>query len=150
MRRSLSDYPLKPNVCNLDAHTTRQNDGRLWPQPSEIIDSNDVTGVPSKRNSSETQLKLKSDVNQELFEEEARVCSEDKIATTKRIKLSRSEVLLPPWLTKDSLLYKLRWVTLGYHYNWSTKEYTPDNVSPFPEELSQLSSFVLEMAGFPK
>ena len=24
-------------------------------------------------------------------------------------------------LSKNSLLYKLRWVTLGYHYDWNTK-----------------------------
>lgn len=24
-------------------------------------------------------------------------------------------------LSKDDLLYRLRWVTLGYHYDWNTK-----------------------------
>ena len=24
-------------------------------------------------------------------------------------------------MTKDDLLWKLRWTTLGYHYNWDTK-----------------------------
>ena len=26
-----------------------------------------------------------------------------------------------PRLAKDDLVYKLRWVTLGYHYDWNTK-----------------------------
>merc|ERR1712000_123334 len=41
---------------------------------------------------------------------------------------------------KDSLMNKLRWVTLGYHYNWTTNIYenTPDRISPFPEEIVEL------------
>ena len=77
----------------------------------------------------------------------------------------------PLRLCKDDMLYKLRWVTLGYHYNWSTKvcavnavsatpiiitscvalqEYCDDKRSRFPEDLAQLSSFLLKMAGFSK
>ncbi len=49
---------------------------------------------------------------------------------------------------KDSLLYKLRWVTLGYHYNWTTKLYSHSNQSPFPEDLSCLSEYLLSTIGF--
>ena len=77
----------------------------------------------------------------------------------------------PLRLCKDDVLYKLRWVTLGYHYNWSTKvcavnavsatpiiitscvalqEYCDDKRSRFPEDLAQLSSFLLKIAGFSK
>ena len=52
-------------------------------------------------------------------------------------------------IPKDSLLYRLRWVTLGYHYNWTTKEYSEDKRSPFPEELACLSAFIMSQAGFP-
>jgi len=50
---------------------------------------------------------------------------------------------------KDTFLYRLRWVTLGYHYNWTTKEYSEDKRSPFPEELALLSAFITSQAGFP-
>ena len=49
------DYPCYPNVCNLDAHMTREGLGQLW-SPGH-----------------------------------------------------------------DGMMKKLTWVTLGYHYNWSTK-----------------------------
>ena len=50
---------------------------------------------------------------------------------------------------KDDLLYKLRWTTLGYHYDWNTKKYYEDRKSPFPSDLAQLSAFILKAAGFP-
>ncbi|KAJ3613378.1 hypothetical protein NHX12_019628 [Muraenolepis orangiensis] len=57
----------------------------------------------------------------------------------------------PPCAKKGpkTLLEKLRWVTLGYHYNWSTKTYSPDHHTPFPEDLHSLSSVVAAGAGFP-
>ena len=27
---------------------------------------------------------------------------------------------------------KLRWASLGYHYDWTARSYQPDNISPFP------------------
>ncbi|KAK3563306.1 hypothetical protein QTP86_021639 [Hemibagrus guttatus] len=48
-----------------------------------------------------------------------------------------------------TLLEKLRWVTLGYHYNWDTKTYSPDHYTPFPEDLHSLSHKVAAACGFP-
>ncbi|XP_051503225.1 nucleic acid dioxygenase ALKBH1-like isoform X2 [Myxocyprinus asiaticus] len=48
-----------------------------------------------------------------------------------------------------TLLEKLRWVTLGYHYDWNSKTYTPDYYTPFPKELHSLSHKVSEACGFP-
>ncbi|XP_038618744.1 nucleic acid dioxygenase ALKBH1 [Tachyglossus aculeatus] len=47
-----------------------------------------------------------------------------------------------------SLLEKLRWVTLGYHYNWDSKEYSADHCSPFPSDLAFLSEQVAAACGF--
>ncbi|XP_030044672.1 nucleic acid dioxygenase ALKBH1 [Microcaecilia unicolor] len=47
-----------------------------------------------------------------------------------------------------SLLEKLRWVTLGYHYNWDTKRYASDHRSPFPTDLAALSEHVAAACGF--
>ena len=55
----------------------------------------------------------------------------------------------PVSVHKDSLLYKLRWVTLGYHYDWTSKLYHKENHSPFPSDLSLLSHFILSSVGFP-
>ncbi|XP_072546358.1 nucleic acid dioxygenase ALKBH1 [Salminus brasiliensis] len=48
-----------------------------------------------------------------------------------------------------TLLEKLRWVTLGYHYNWDTKTYSADHYSPFPPDLHTLSQTVAAACGFP-
>ncbi|KAH0620459.1 hypothetical protein JD844_020958 [Phrynosoma platyrhinos] len=48
-----------------------------------------------------------------------------------------------------SLLEKLRWVTLGYHYNWNTKKYSADHYTPFPSDLAFLSEQVAKACGFP-
>ncbi|CAL8271285.1 unnamed protein product [Merluccius merluccius] len=48
-----------------------------------------------------------------------------------------------------TLLEKLRWVTLGYHYNWNTKTYSPDHYTPFPADLHSLSGLIAAGAGFP-
>ncbi|XP_041828257.1 nucleic acid dioxygenase ALKBH1 isoform X2 [Melanotaenia boesemani] len=50
---------------------------------------------------------------------------------------------------EKTLLEKLRWVTLGYHYNWSTKTYSADSFTPFPADLHALSVQVTAACGFP-
>ncbi|NWU98236.1 ALKB1 dioxygenase, partial [Upupa epops] len=47
-----------------------------------------------------------------------------------------------------SLLEKLRWVTLGYHYNWDTKMYSAKHHTPFPSDLAFLSEQVAAACGF--
>ncbi|XP_004837174.1 nucleic acid dioxygenase ALKBH1 isoform X2 [Heterocephalus glaber] len=46
-----------------------------------------------------------------------------------------------------SLLEKLRWVTLGYHYDWDSK-YSADHYTPFPSDLAFLSEQVAAACGF--
>ncbi|CAB1431418.1 unnamed protein product [Pleuronectes platessa] len=48
-----------------------------------------------------------------------------------------------------TLLERLRWVTLGYHYNWDTKTYSANHYTPFPAELNQLSFQITAACGFP-
>ncbi|KAI1895322.1 hypothetical protein AGOR_G00105110 [Albula goreensis] len=48
-----------------------------------------------------------------------------------------------------TLLEKLRWVTLGYHYNWDTKTYSAEHHTPFPADLHTLSRHVAAACGFP-
>ncbi|XP_029453531.1 nucleic acid dioxygenase ALKBH1 [Rhinatrema bivittatum] len=47
-----------------------------------------------------------------------------------------------------SLLEKLRWVTVGYHYNWDSKSYSSDHRSLFPTDLAVLSQHVAVACGF--
>ncbi|RVE57530.1 hypothetical protein OJAV_G00217200 [Oryzias javanicus] len=48
-----------------------------------------------------------------------------------------------------TLLEKLHWVTLGYHYNWDSKTYSADDHAPFPADLHSLSVQVASACGFP-
>ncbi|XP_059214577.1 nucleic acid dioxygenase ALKBH1 [Centropristis striata] len=48
-----------------------------------------------------------------------------------------------------TLLERLRWVTLGYHYNWDTKTYSSSHYTPFPADLHSLSSHITAACGFP-
>ncbi|KAK2825859.1 hypothetical protein Q5P01_020073 [Channa striata] len=48
-----------------------------------------------------------------------------------------------------TLLERLRWVTLGYHYNWDTKTYSANHYTPFPTDLHLLSVQITAACGFP-
>ena len=67
----------------------------------------------------------------------------------KKIRTSESRPETPLTFAKESPLYRLRWVTLGYHYDWTKKEYCHENRSPFPDDLAALSSVILQCVGFP-
>lgn len=123
--RCLVDYPCKPNICNLDAYEKRRGDGCLWPytQSSSVSSSSSSSSCKSEH----------------LLPPKAK-----KVKVSSHTGESHS-----PQITKKSSLYRLRWVTLGYHYDWNTKEYSIGARSPFPPDLSKLSSFILDHAGFP-
>ncbi|KAI9046097.1 oxidoreductase, 2OG-Fe(II) oxygenase family [Aspergillus affinis] len=50
-----------------------------------------------------------------------------------------------PLAVKDILNKKLRWITLGGQYNWTTKEYPEEHPPVFPEDIANLLR-----ASFPK
>lgn len=47
-----------------------------------------------------------------------------------------------------SLLRKLSWVTLGYHYNWTERVYEPSRHTPFPPTLASLSAELASACGY--
>lgn len=49
---------------------------------------------------------------------------------------------------KDSLMYQLRWTTLGFQYDWTDKVYTERDYSPIPQELALLFQFIANALGF--
>ncbi|EDV24854.1 uncharacterized protein TRIADDRAFT_24904, partial [Trichoplax adhaerens] len=50
---------------------------------------------------------------------------------------------------RNDLMDKLRWTTLGYHYDWSTKEYYHNRKSEFPTDLAELTKLLAATVGFP-
>ncbi|KAK8723303.1 hypothetical protein OTU49_011636 [Cherax quadricarinatus] len=51
-------------------------------------------------------------------------------------------------LAGKELRKKLRWVTLGYHHNWDTKEYSEDARGDVPASLVKLCAVVAKVLGF--
>jgi len=51
-------------------------------------------------------------------------------------------------LHKDDPLRKLRWTTLGYHYNWSAQEYHEYKRGGFPKDVAHLSQHLALSLGF--
>lgn len=43
-----------------------------------------------------------------------------------------------PSATYADLMRRLRWTTLGYHYDWTAHAYTPGDEEPFPDDLADL------------
>ncbi|KAL3874108.1 hypothetical protein ACJMK2_037168 [Sinanodonta woodiana] len=60
-----------------------------------------------------------------------------------------SQTQTGPNLKKDSILMKLRWATLGYHYDWNTKEYYEDRYTSFPDDLGLLCKCIGTALGYP-
>jgi len=50
---------------------------------------------------------------------------------------------------EKSLLYKLRWVTIGYHYDWESKTYSKTRHTEFPPDLGKLVEFIATALQFP-
>ena len=49
----------------------------------------------------------------------------------------------------EAMVRKIRWVTLGYQYDWTTKTYDFDREpNPFPEDLKQYGQEIASGAGF--
>ena len=49
---------------------------------------------------------------------------------------------------RERLVYRLRWITLGYHYDWNSKTYHPDHHTPFPPDLATLSQLLATASGW--
>lgn len=52
---------------------------------------------------------------------------------------------------EEKFIRKIRWITLGYQYNWTTKEYNFDDKdlnSTFPKDLGEWSRSAAEQLGF--
>ncbi|XP_030175540.1 nucleic acid dioxygenase ALKBH1 isoform X1 [Lynx canadensis] len=89
-----------------------------------------------------------------LYSQKPNVCNLDKHMTkeeTQDLWEQSKEFLRLKEVNKRrprSLLEKLRWVTLGYHYNWDSKKYSADHYTPFPSDLAFLSEQVAAACGF--
>lgn len=45
----------------------------------------------------------------------------------------------------NQYLARIRWATLGYHYDWTNKIYQTDDHTPIPDELAQLCHIIMQI-----
>jgi alkylated DNA repair protein alkB family protein 1 len=43
---------------------------------------------------------------------------------------------------------KLRWATIGYHYDWTNKVYNENDFTPVPVDVARLSQLIASLIGF--
>jgi alkylated DNA repair protein alkB family protein 1 len=123
IKQCLAVYPLHPNISNLDTHYDIPENG-LWSlfekQKNKTLKPQEAL-VPKKEGS----IKEKGGYDDEDDEDD------DKSTTVSS---------LPP----DELIPKLRWVTLGYQYDWLSKTYHPDKKYAFPQDIAELTKAVVK------
>lgn len=68
-----------------------------------------------------------------------------------RKKADGSEISVQAEDLESKFIRKIRWITLGYQYNWTTKEYNFDEVDAatiFPQDLAQWTKQAVKQLGF--
>ena len=49
---------------------------------------------------------------------------------------------------KEEAMEKIRWATVGYHFQWTRREYVRDIEGIFPDELKKLCSQFAHQVGY--
>lgn len=127
------NYTQSPNLSNLDAHYDIPTPG-VWNlhvtnRKSNNEDSN-IASICRK----ESPKRQKTDDVYLLADQSNAYDQNPRSSNQKEPKKSSNTVLNPSELVK-----RMRWVTLGYQYNWTTKVYDFDNPVEFPREAGDLS-----------
>ncbi|ORZ00679.1 hypothetical protein BCR43DRAFT_435054 [Syncephalastrum racemosum] len=129
VRACLSEYSKAPNMSNLDTHYAMPDEG-LW----RLHQRQSQECVPRKSKAQDT-------ASQQSQEQQRRVkaCDDAFRPDLNGPKPDPLPAETVPLLTPTELLYKLRWVTLGYQYHWPTKTYHFDRRFPVPRLVHSLS-----------
>ncbi|KAG0191525.1 hypothetical protein DFQ28_011642 [Apophysomyces sp. BC1034] len=128
VKKCLSEYARPPNQSSLHAHYHVPAEG-VWDlyareQRGELKEGDQDYYVARK---------VASDASAALYE------SDDHDETESVAGEAKSTAMLGP----SELLRKQRWVTLGYQYLWSVKEYDLDERHPMPENVSNLTRAIV-------
>ncbi|KAF7728620.1 hypothetical protein EC973_005847 [Apophysomyces ossiformis] len=128
IKNCLSTYARPPNTSSLHAHYHIPAEG-IWDlyareQRGELKKGDPDYYVPKK---------TASDNNESLYDSDDQGDLESVASETKPAAL----------LGPSELVRKQRWVTLGYQYRWSVKEYDLDQRHPMPEDISNLTRAIV-------
>ncbi|CAG8554009.1 10479_t:CDS:2 [Paraglomus occultum] len=150
----LRDVAKYPNIGNLDVHYILPKDG-LWSLHERIfkkeLDPDDEEcRVPLKAHadaldtlSSQYPASSNNDVSSDS--ESSLPISDISTTASASPQSTRKPSPLPsPILPPDKLVRKLRWMTVGYQYDWPTKIYHFDRRFPVPSIIAGLSNAVVK------
>ncbi|CAG8819364.1 17028_t:CDS:1, partial [Racocetra fulgida] len=121
---------------------------------NNILDENDKECfIPLKASS----INKNSDVQYSDDGEESTLITGPPLESTKSTTTNEEKPDPPPSSTvsvlpPSQLIRKLRWITLGYQYHWSTKTYHFDRRFEFPQDINDLTTAVVKAidgVGFP-
>lgn len=131
IRACLSEYSKAPNRSNLDTHYVMPDEG-LW----KLHQQRSQECIPRKPKTQDaaSQPPLASQPQRRV-----KACDDAFRPDLDVPKPDPQPAETVPLLTPSELLYKLRWVTLGYQYHWPTKTYHFDRRFPIPDLVHSLS-----------
>ena len=124
VKESLVEYARPPNLTNLDAHFVLPASG-IWNEYSKHIPN---------------QTLRRRDLNHSSIEKAELSDSAGSLvidAPTDPMSSPNKDELL------SKLMNRLRWVTLGFQYNWTLKEYYMDRSPTFPPLIQDITNDVI-------
>ncbi|KNC97061.1 alkylated DNA repair protein AlkB [Spizellomyces punctatus DAOM BR117] len=135
IKQCLKEYTRHPNVTNLDTHWKLPSAG-IW-NLHELVRKGEIAS-----GAEETLLRMRHDGTVEG----ALKNGYDSDVNEAGIKIDppTTDTHHLTHLTPQDALLRLRWTSLGFQYNWSTKEYHLDRRPSFPPLIGELSTAIVE------
>ncbi|XP_061559573.1 nucleic acid dioxygenase ALKBH1 isoform X1 [Phycodurus eques] len=147
VRQCLKIYPQKPNVCNLDMHMSPIDTQDIWDKSVPNLRHGQKTLQPQYAIATRKHATSRRPGNAHGV----KIALLESSKSTERATSVTCRGSSPSVGKREprTLLERLRWVTLGYHYNWTSKTYSANHCTPFPTELHLLSYQIATACGFP-
>ena len=140
VKKYLRNYTTRPNVTNLDTHFVIPDEG-VW-----NVYETSLSSEPPVLHRRKPEDFITSSDDERYTEPTPSQSAPHPPSTATKVKIdppTTDTPFLKPLLPSEAI-HQLRWASLGFQYNWSTKEYHLDRRPPFPTEISDLSQAVVQ------
>lgn len=151
--KALRDYPRStssvPNQTNLDPFHGHVDLLSLFDTVYNLKESEAQNGSPRSEGQEPPMKKQK--ISHENHSDGDTFNAQDYATTATDEDTSKNQLpqntnkANPQHFTKE-FLHQLRWITLGYHYNWTKRIYQKEHHSPFPSDLFALNQQIATWA----